>query len=695
MRNRYIYLLVFVLFLLFPERGTSQISLWVGQSYTCDAASAILGSPTDISWSSSGGYIRTSGSGFYRTVTATQYWSGTATVTCTWKYTLYYGDKQRTGSKSWSFTCNDNPVSIYPTYMEMNVGETRRLTYSHAYSNSYTSYADAYFSGGGSCASVTSDGEVTANAPGECYVNVYSKISSDSPYCRIVVRKVDPTSVYLPSPGRIKINQTVKLSPELTPDYATTTYTWQSDRPGVASVDGSGNLTGKSEGTARITVTTANGKTSSCDVQVYKPVPSSISLSEKSITVPVGGTKSLTYTVQPSDAIFTVSWDTDDDRVATVSQQGLVTAVGTGTANISVTTDNGKSATCVVSVPPQPTAVKLTPDKKELLMGRTAQLSYAFTPSNAMTKSISWSTSDYKVASVTQDGKVTANRPGKTQITATTYNGVKGVCELTVPIPVFQLFIVKKSGEKTGYLSTDRPEFSMKGETIHFKTDKTAFDIPKEELDYFTLEQVLPEHPTVVSLPAELKVGLGRTARIGYTLTPANADTKITWFNSNPEIVSVASNGMVTGLKTGSATLTLQTSNGLRASCVVTVPEPKWKFFVWERNGRTLGYDLEDHPDAALKDAKFLFTTTKVRIEYPAESIIKFTLQDSAVDDPTQLTPTLRGDVNQDGKVDISDIVAIINVIAAGNANTRSDINGDRKTDISDIVAVINIIAGK
>ncbi len=46
-------------------------------------------------------------------------------------------------------------------------------------------------------------------------------------------------------------------------------------------------------------------------------------------------------------------------------------------------------------------------------------------------------------------------------------------------------------------------------------------------------------------------------------------------------------------------------------------------------------------------------------------------------------------------KVDISDIVAIINVIASGNANTRSDVNGDKKTDISDIVAVINIIAGK
>lgn len=699
MRNKNFCLAIFVTFLLFHVKGVSQVTkaLWVGETYNCDATSAVsgLGVARNISWSSSGGYISTTGSGLYRNVKATQYWSGTASVTCSWTYTLYTGGSTYKGSRTWYFTCQDNPVSIYPTYMEMNVGETRTLSYSHKFSNSYTSYADVYFSGGSSCVSVLNDGTVTAKSPGECYVNVYSKISSESPYCRIVVRKVDPTSVSLSSPSPVKINQTVKLTPRLYPDNATTTYSWRSDNTGVAYVDGSGNVTGRSEGTARITVTTSNNLSASCDVQVYKPVPSQIQLSESPVTLPVAGTKTVTYSVTPTDAIFTTEWKSDDEKVATVSQQGVITAVSPGTANISITTDNGKSASCKVIVPQQPTSVTLTPSKTELLMGRSVQLAYSFQPSNAMTKSVSWASSDSKVATVSQDGKVTAHRPGTARITAKTYNGVVGTCTVTVPVPVFQLFIVKKSGLIDGYLSTDQPQFSMEGETIHFKTDKTAFDITKEELDYFTLEQVLPEHPKTVSLPKTLKVGLGRTLRLPYEFTPANADTKITWFNSSPDIVSIADNGMVTGLKVGTARITLQTSNGLRAACEVTVPEPQWKFFVWERNGRTLGYDLEEHPDAALKDAKFLFTTTKVRIEYPAESIIKFTLQDAAVDDPTQLTPSLRGDVNQDGKVDISDIVAIINVIASGRQNELSDVNSDRKTDISDIVAVINIIAGK
>ena len=54
----------------------------------------------------------------------------------------------------------------------------------------------------------------------------------------------------------------------------------------------------------------------------------------------------------------------------------------------------------------------------------------------------------------------------------------------------------------------------------------------------------------------------------------------------------------------------------------------------------------------------------------------------------------MKGDVNLDGKVDISDIVAIINQIAGTATYENADVNEDNKIDISDIVAVINIIAG-
>ena len=147
-----------------------------------------------------------------------------------------------------------------------------------------------------------------------------------------------------------------------------------------------------------------------------------------------------------------------------------------------------------------------------------------------------------------------------------------------------------KSGEKTGYRFEEKPEFSFDGKTIYFSTSSTSFDIDSEQFDKFTVEQVLPEHPTAIQIPAEILVGLNKTARIPYTLTPANAQTKITWFNSDKGVISISSTGVVTALKPGTSVVKAQTSNGLCAECVVTVPEPQWKFYVWQRSGEISGF---------------------------------------------------------------------------------------------------------
>lgn len=251
-------------------------SLWVGESYTCDAASATMGSVTDVSWSSSGGYISMSGSGFYRTVKATQYWSGTATVTCSWRYTLYYGGTQYSTSKTWTFTCTENPVSISPTSMTMAVGETRYVSYSHKYSNSYTSNADAYFSCSSSCVSVSRDGKVTALSPGTAYINVYSKIASatNAPYCKVTVQEVAPTSVTISSSISMDAETSRSLSASVYPSNATVKSTvWSiSEGSDIVSLTSSGTLTGKNPGTAKI-YCTVNGsvRSNTATVNVAEP----------------------------------------------------------------------------------------------------------------------------------------------------------------------------------------------------------------------------------------------------------------------------------------------------------------------------------------------------------------------------------------------------------------------------------------
>ena len=248
-------------------------SLWVGETYTCDATSSTLGSITDVSWSSSGGYISLTGSGLYRTVTATQYWSGTASVTCSWRYTLYYGGKQERGSRTWYFTCTENPVSISPTNMEMIVGETRHVSYSHRYSNNYTSNAQAYFSCSSTCVSVSKDGTVTALKPGTAYINVYSKISNaaNAPYCKVTVKEATPTGISLPNNLTVIIGQSQKITPTVYPSVADYSLSWSSSDESVATVS-AGTVYGKKEGTARITAKISGYDLSDyCDVTVKKP----------------------------------------------------------------------------------------------------------------------------------------------------------------------------------------------------------------------------------------------------------------------------------------------------------------------------------------------------------------------------------------------------------------------------------------
>lgn len=249
--------------------------IWVGQSVTCDASSAVMGLTSDVSWSTNGGYLSLSGSGFYRTVTATQYWGGNASVTCSWKYRLYSGDKWKTQKKTWTFTCSENPVSIYPTTMELGVGDKGTVSYSHKYSNNYTSAANVHYSSSNSTiATVSYDGTVTALKKGSCYITVYSKLSNaaNAPSCKVTVKEVNPTSVSLPSSLSICIDENKTLTPTVNPSGAQTSFLWWSDNEKVATVNSSGIVLGVNEGSTKIWVkTTVGGYTDYCSVNVSKP----------------------------------------------------------------------------------------------------------------------------------------------------------------------------------------------------------------------------------------------------------------------------------------------------------------------------------------------------------------------------------------------------------------------------------------
>lgn len=328
--------------------------MWVGESREFDASSAVMGITTNLTWSTSGGYLSLTGSGFYRRVTVTQYFSGSATVECSWQYKLYSSDTYKTQRKTWNITCNDNPVSIYPTKLTLAPGEQYNLTYTHRFQNAYTNAANAYFSsdGGGGVISVTKDGLVTAHKEGTAYVNVYSKISHDDPYCVITVKNIDPTGVSIQESLILREGESTTLKATLYPSGATSSCTWISEDPKIATVSSSGTVNAIKVGSTRIKVTTSKGGfTDYCNITVKAPPipPTSVSL-PKQIMIYKGFSSVLKPVLEPTDAETSFSWSSENPSIVSVSSSGKITAKAVGQTEITVYTDNNRSDTCTVVV---------------------------------------------------------------------------------------------------------------------------------------------------------------------------------------------------------------------------------------------------------------------------------------------------------------------------------------------------------
>ena len=149
-----------------------------------------------------------------------------------------------------------------------------------------------------------------------------------------------------------------------------------------------------------------------------------VSLDQTAVTLVPGNTVQLKATVQPSDATnAAVTWSSNKTNVATVSSDGLVKAVAQGTADITVTTKDGDyRAVCTVTVENDyVSAVTISPSGPETLpVGKQRQLTATVTYAHGTKgdQTVTWTTSDPKVATVSPDGLVTAVAEGQAEILA-------------------------------------------------------------------------------------------------------------------------------------------------------------------------------------------------------------------------------------------------------------------------------------
>ncbi len=309
---------------------------------------------------------------------------------------------------------------------------------------------------------------------------------------------------------------------------------WTSNNNGVVTVN-NGKVTAKSVGTATITAKTYNGKEAKCSITVA-PAPNSVTLNSSDISLDVGGTYQLFATVSPSDANDkTVFWSTSDSTVATVDSTGKITAKSSGSATITATTSNGKKASCTVNVNSiEVSSVSLNAYSITLDEQQTYQLSATVYPSNATNKTLTWSTNNSSVATVTSTGKVTAVSGGTANITAKTTNGKSASCTVTVN------------------------------------------------------EKIMPK--SVEVLPKVLTLTVGKTFELNAKITPNNAvDKSVSWSSSNSNAVSVDQNGKLVANKAGmSATITARTVNGLTSTVTVdTVKDSKEYYEILNKASQT------------------------------------------------------------------------------------------------------------
>jgi uncharacterized protein YjdB len=234
----------------------------------------------------------------------------------------------------------------------------------------------------------------------------------------------------------VDVGGTGTLVATVEPDFATDkSVTWSSSDETVATV-ANGVVTGVSDGSATITVTTVDGGFEATAAITVKTAVTGVTLDQTAVTLEIGETVTLVATIEPANATNQlVGWTSGNEDVATVDD-GLVTAISAGSATISVITlDGSKIASCEVTVTEASIAVTgVTLDQQTLALepGGTATLVATVAPDDATDKSVTWSSSDNAVATVA-DGVVTAVADGTCTITVTTTDGgLTATCAVTV-----------------------------------------------------------------------------------------------------------------------------------------------------------------------------------------------------------------------------------------------------------------------
>lgn len=403
--------------------------------------------------------------------------------------------------------------------------------------------------------------------------------------------------------------ETETLTATVKPDGTGSTVEWTSSDPSVAAVDQRGEVTAVSAGNATITAT-AGGKSASCQVTVNVPLKG-ITITGNQTSIRKGATAQLSVTFDPEDTTDskTVIWSSDDSGIASVNQNGLVTAVADGTTTIRARAGSveGTYLITVEEVPLQSISIK---KETTIHRGEAETLQVTYDPSNTTDdRTVSWSTSDPTIAVVDGNGTISAVEKGQAVITAKV--GEKQAnCTVTVDAPLKSIVptndaIELVKNQKATITYTLDPEDTTSDQTVTFSslsTDVATVDASTGEVTAVKAGDAVIRLTGAGGITADVKVTVteipidqvildkqntivekGQTTELTASVRPddnTDDDQTITWKSSDESIATVSSTKTDSGEavtinatdKGGTVTITATAWNGTEANCTVTVP---------------------------------------------------------------------------------------------------------------------------
>lgn len=458
-------------------------------------------------------------------------------------------------------------IRLNKTKLNLELGETTQLL-ANVSPADVTDNSVTWSTSNASVATVDANGVVTAVGGGNCTVTATTH-NGLTATCNVTVKQLPESISFTESAIAIGIGESHSLEVVFNPENTTERgLTWSSSNTTIATVNNAGEVTGKGAGKAVITAKTTNGLTATCNVTVEVPV-TNVEFEQDYYEMFTGETLTIVATVTPDNAADkTLTWTSDNESIAKVDQNGVVTALRKGEALITATSVNGVEAYCLVTVKQAPTSISLNESDIDLPLGDEFQLVATVKPADSEDKSVVWVSSDPGTATVDANGLVKAIENGTAIITATTVNGLKAECEVNV--------------------------VTVKVESIELN-------------------------------PSSIESLEGTEVQIEATVYPSNATNKaLSWKTSSVIVASVDDNGLVSIKSSGVAviTATAKDGSGVKAECQVTGISGIEEIFadgrtwdLYDLNGIKLGKGIGESDFQKLKKGIYILRNANSRIK--------------------------------------------------------------------------------